>query len=83
MGEKLEANLNGLKEWWDKEGKPNFEKDKEPLDTARDTGARKALFYTAAVPGALAVGFLILLVVFMMKGGYKQVHLDDKGNTSH
>lgn len=83
VGEKLEANLNGLKEWWDKEGKPNFEKDKEPLDTARDTGARKALFYTAAVPGALAVGFLILLVVFMMKGGYKQVHLDDKGNTSH
>lgn len=82
-GEKLKANLTGLKEWWDKEGKPNFEKDKEPLDTARDTGARKALFYTAAVPGALAVGFLILLVVFMMRGGYKQVHLDDKGNTSH
>jgi MFS family permease len=83
VGEQLEKNLTGLKEWWDKDGKPNFEKDREPLDTARDTGARKALFYTAAVPGALAVGFLILLVVFMLKGGYKQVHLDDNGNTSH
>jgi MFS family permease len=83
VGEKLEANLTGLKEWWDKEGLPNFEADKDPLDVARDTGARKALFYTAAVPAALAVGFLLLLLFFMMKGGYKQVHLDDKGNTSH
>ncbi len=82
VGEKLDANLKGLKDWWDTDGKPNFEKDKEPLDTARDTGARKALFYTAAVPGALAVGFLILLVVFMMKGGYKQVHLDDHGGNA-
>ncbi len=82
VGEKLKANLKGLKTWWDTDGLPNFEKDKEPLDTARDTGARKALFYTAAVPGALAVGFLILLVIFMMKGGYKQVHLDDHGGNA-
>lgn len=82
VGEKLEANLNGLKKWWDTDGKPNFEKDKEPLDTSRDTGARTALFWTAAVPAALAVGFLLLLVYFMMKGGYKQVHLDDHGGNA-
>jgi len=79
VGEKLEANLNGLQEWWDKEGRPNFEKDKDPLDEARDTGARTALYWTAAVPAALAVGFLLLLLFFMMKGGYKQVHLDEHG----
>lgn len=79
VGKKLEEGLNDLKKWWDTEGKPNFEKDKDPLDEARDTGARKALFYTAAVPAALAVGFLLLLLFFMMKGGYKQVHLDEHG----
>lgn len=79
VGKKLEEGLNDLKKWWDTEGKPNFEKDKDPLDEARDTGARKALFYTAAVPATLAVGFLLLLLFFMMKGGYKQVHLDEHG----
>lgn len=79
VGEQLEKNLNALKAWWDTDGLSNFEKDREPLDEARDTGARKALFYTAAVPAMLAVGFLLLFLFFMMKGGYKQVHLDEHG----
>jgi MFS family permease len=76
VGEKLEKNLTDLKAWWDKDGH-NFEKDKGPLEEARDTGARKALFWTAAVPAALAVGFLLLLLYFAATGGYKQVHIDD------
>jgi MFS family permease len=76
VGEKLEKSLNDLKAWWDKDGLPNFEKDKDPLNEARDTGARKALFWTAAVPAALSVGFLLLLLYFMSTGGYKQIHLD-------
>jgi len=73
---KLKENLTKLKEWWDKEGRPNFEKDKGPLMEARLYGAKTALLYTAIVPAVLAVGFLILLGYFAMTGGYKQVHLE-------
>src|SRR5262249_23334053 len=76
VGEKLEKTLNALHDWWVTDGLPNFEKDKAPLDEARDTGARKALYWTAAVPAMMAVGFLILLLYFAAIGGYKQVHLD-------
>ncbi|MFV2069650.1 MAG: sugar MFS transporter [Pirellulales bacterium] len=34
-------------------------------------GGRMALKWTAAVPATMAVGYLILLVYFWMKGGYK------------
>jgi MFS family permease len=74
--EKLEQSLTALKAWWDKDGLPNVDKDRAPLDAARDHGAKTALYYTAAVPAALAVGFLILLLIFAAKGGYKQVHLE-------
>jgi MFS family permease len=82
VGEQLEKNLTALKAWWDKDGLPNYEKDKEPLDVARDTGARKALYWTAAVPAALAVGFLLLFLYFAATGGYQQVHLDDHGGNA-
>ena len=72
---KLEQNLTDLKAWWDAKGRPNFETDKAPLNAARDYGAKTALLYTAAVPAALAVGFLLLLLYFTAVGGYKQVHL--------
>jgi MFS family permease len=83
VGEELENNLNGLMAWWEKEGKPNIEKDKPALEEARDVGARKALMWTSFVPAALAVGFLLLLLYFAATGGYKQVHLDSSGNTTH
>lgn len=76
--EKLEANLTSLKTWWTDKGKPNFENDKEKLETSRLFGAKQALLYTAAVPAALAVGFLLLLGYFALRGGYKQVHIGDK-----
>lgn len=73
---KLEDSLKAQKEWWDKEGQPSYEKDKDALNAARDHGAKTALLYTAAVPALLAVGFLILFLYFASIGGYKQVHLD-------
>ncbi len=78
VGEKLEQNLNGLKAWWEKEGKPNIGKDTVPLGDARDTGARSALYWTSVVPATLAVGFLLLLLYFAATGGYKQVHIGDE-----
>jgi MFS family permease len=74
---KLEDNLTSQQKWWDEVGQPNFSVDENKLDTARVYGAKTALLWTSAVPAALAVGFLLLLLFFMMQGGYKQVHLDD------
>lgn len=75
--EKLEKELTSRLAWWDKEGKPNFVTDKEPLNNALDYGAKKALFWTAAVPATLAAGFLLLIFYFFAIGGYKQVHIGD------
>ena len=75
VGEKLETSLRDLKSWWTTQGLPNFEADKEVLTAAEDYGAKTALLYTAGVPAALAVGFLLLLIYFAATGGYKQVHI--------
>ena len=74
---RLEESLNALESWWQKEGKPNFEADRVPLDDARLHGAKYALLDTAYVPAAMAIGFLLLLVVMTLTGGYKQIHLGE------
>ncbi len=76
--EQLEKNLNSLKDWWESQGKPHYESDKGPLKEARMFGARMALLYTAAVPAAMAIGFLLLVLVFKLQGGYTQVHLEEQ-----
>lgn len=73
---KLEESLNATKKWWDEQGKPNYEADKPKLDETRLYGAKQALLYTAVVPAVMAIGFLLLVLVFALKGGYKQVHID-------
>ncbi|QJW93823.1 MFS transporter [Frigoriglobus tundricola] len=73
----LKENLTGLIKWWDAEGRPNYATDKDKLAEARLYGAKQALLYTAVVPALLAVGFLLLILYFMMTGGYKQIHLHD------
>lgn len=78
---KLEENLTTLKSWWEapsKGGRVNYEDDKPKIDEARLYGAKTALLYTAAVPLVLAIGFMILILYFMVTGGYKQVHLEDE-----
>ncbi|AMV25668.1 Major Facilitator Superfamily protein [Gemmata sp. SH-PL17] len=76
VGAELKENLNKLKDWWEKDGRPNYTADKDKLGEARLYGAKQALLYTAVVPAALAVGFLLLILYFMATGGYKQVHLE-------
>jgi hypothetical protein len=78
VGPKLVEDLTNLRKWWEKEGLPNFEEDKKPLGEARLFGAKTALLYTAFVPAGLAIGFMILIVYFMLSGGYKQVHLAEE-----
>lgn len=74
--EELEKNLNGLKKWWDETGQKHYAEDKDKLQEARLYGAKQALLYTAAIPAALAIGFLLLILFFAVTGGYKQVHLE-------
>jgi MFS family permease len=73
---KLESELTARLDWWLREGYTNATADKGPLGAARLFGAKTALLYTAAVPAALAIGFLLLILYFAIGGGYKQVHLD-------
>ena len=56
-------------------------RSKEYLAPAKLYGSKIALLYTAAVPAALAVGFLLLILYFAAAGGYKQVHLDQERPT--
>jgi MFS family permease len=72
-GEKLSSNvqLYELKKWWDEEGRPNMNHDHEVIQPAVLYGGKQALAWTAAVPAALAVGYLLLLLYFLAAGGYK------------
>jgi Major Facilitator Superfamily len=72
----LEENLNGLKTWWDKEGKPHSPEDKPQVEGAKLFGGQQALIITAVVPAAMAVCYLLLILFFSMTGGYKQKHIE-------
>lgn len=74
-----DKNLEKLSKWWDTEGRPNAPEDKEKVEGAELDGGKKALFWTAAVPAAMAVCYLLLILIFSATGGYKQVHIDGEG----
>lgn len=76
-GRKLEEvkGVAALNAWWKTEGEPNSATDAKPVKDATITGGQRALQLTAAVPAAMAVGFAILVAVFVMTGGYKQVEI--------
>jgi hypothetical protein len=79
---KLEQNLDKMNSWWNQQvtgSPPHYEADKKYLDSARLYGKRTALLYTAAVPATMAVGFLLLWLLFLVRGGYKQVHIEGEG----
>jgi hypothetical protein len=42
-------------------------------------GGRMSLKWTALIPLIMAVGYLLLILYFKAKGGYKQVHLEGAG----
>jgi MFS family permease len=67
-----------MSKWWDEQGKPNAQQDQPLLKDARLYGKRTALLYTAAVPATMAVGFLLLWLLFLLKGGYKPVSIEDE-----
>jgi hypothetical protein len=50
-------------------------KHAEELEKAAIVGGQKALLWTAVVPAAMAICYLLLLLYFKATGGYKQVHV--------
>ena len=60
--------------WWET-AKYTAADDKKYIEEASLYGGRMALKWTAAVPAAMAVLYLILLAYFKMIGGYKRVEI--------
>lgn len=62
---------------------PLMEKPETELDEGEKTvrsavifGARMSLKWTALVPVLMAMGYLLLILYFKAKGGYRQVHIE-------
>ncbi|HEU0008766.1 MAG TPA: MFS transporter [Verrucomicrobiae bacterium] len=81
-GRKLsdDPNVEKLSNWW-AGAKAEAATDKEPVNTATLHGGKAALKRTALVPLAMAVGYLLLILYFKARGGYKQVHIEEASAT--
>jgi MFS family permease len=66
-----DKNLRELESWW-AQAKETADKDKKPVEEATLYGGKRALELTAVVPAAMAVGYLLLILYFAARGGYKQ-----------
>ena len=71
-GRKLsdDKNLDKLNTWWESV-KDKAPEDKDPVMKANLHGGKQALTWTAAIPAAMAVGYLLLILYFRLMGGYQ------------
>jgi hypothetical protein len=74
LEDKKNSDVVELEKWW-LTAKPFETNDKKFVDESKLYGSRMALIWTAAVPAAMAVGYLLLILYFRATGGYKQEHL--------
>ena len=65
-----------LNQWWQSTGEETAGADRPRLDEATTYGGSMALIYTALIPAFMAVCYLLLVIYFHFKGGYRQVHID-------
>ncbi len=63
--------VNVLYYWWEDQAKLHAAEDQAPVKEATLFGGKMALTYTAAVPAVMALGFLLLIIYFRLRGGYK------------
>jgi DHA2 family metal-tetracycline-proton antiporter-like MFS transporter len=56
--------------------------DEQEVHEADLHGGQMALRMTAAIPATMAISFLLLLLYFKAKGGYKQVHIEGTGEAA-
>lgn len=65
--------------WWEATGAPNAEADKPIIVETRLFGGQQAMKATAIVPLTMFFGYLILVIYFKSKGGYKAVEIGPGG----
>lgn len=68
-------NNAALNAWWN-DAKVTAEADKSPIEAAGLHGGRMALKLTSYVPAAMAVFYLLLILFFKARGGYKAKTVD-------
>jgi MFS family permease len=68
---KTDKDLEKRWEWWQSQGLPNAETDFPKIEEARLIGGKQALTWTAWVPAAMALGYMLLILYFRARGGYK------------
>jgi hypothetical protein len=73
-----DENYDAQAAWWES-AKPFVADDSEPVKNAGIFGGKQALKLTAYVPAAMAVCYLLLILFFKAKGGYKAVHVGEDG----
>lgn len=61
---------------------PDEQSEKQLVSAANLEGGRMALKVTAAIPLTMAVCYLILILYFRSKGGYRAVHLEGTGSAT-
>lgn len=71
------ASQQELVDWWNNTAKPTAEADKPLVSAAGLAGGRKALELTAIVPATMAAIYLLMILYFKARGGYKAIHLED------
>lgn len=69
--------VKGLNDWWST-AKSTAETDKKPVAEAGVYGGKKALELTAYVPATMAVCYLLLILFFKSKGGYKALNVEEE-----
>ncbi len=73
---KTDENQAKLAAWWET-AKASAETDKKPVQDAGIHGGKMALKLTAYVPATMAVLYLLLMLYFKARGGYKAVHIEE------
>jgi MFS family permease len=81
LRDSTDAENRQLAEWFDA-NKQYVPMDEQPVEEAGLFGSRMALKWTAVVPATMAVLYLLIILGFKLKGGYKPVHLDLAGEAT-
>ena len=77
---KSDKNTDTLVKWWD-EAKATAEEDKKLVEEAGLYGGKMALKLTSYVPLTMAGLYLLLILFFKARGGYKAVHVGSEPET--
>ena len=74
---KTDDNNAALNSWW-AGAKETAATDKGPVDAAGLHGGREALRLTSYVPAVMAILYLLLILFFKSKGGYKALTISEE-----